>query len=82
MRRFPALIAALTLTAPAWADTVCTTYPASERLSLADARAKLEARGDPIHKFGLDHDCYEVQGRDQDGRRVKMRPTAKKADIG
>jgi hypothetical protein len=57
---------------PAFAKANCKAYPKSEWMKEADARAKIERQGYAIDKFKVDGNCYEIYGRNKDGKKVEI----------
>ena len=66
------LTATLLLTSTAWAAAKCDKHPKGERVSQADAKAKIEAQGYKISKFKVDGNCYEIYGVDKDGNQAEV----------
>ena len=60
------LAAAFPIAASAKAD--CKAYPKAEWMSEADAKAKIAAQGYTISKFKVDGHCYEIYGKNKDGK--------------
>jgi hypothetical protein len=65
-----AFAAAAPLTAMAGAK--CTKHPKAEWISEADAKARIEAQGYTITKFKTDDNCYEIYGKNKDGKKVEI----------
>ena len=63
--------------APAAAKADCKAYPKAEWMKPADARARIEAQGYTIKKFKVDGNCYEIYGRNKDGKKVEIYYDAK-----
>ena len=74
-----ALVCAFPLTASAKAD--CKAYPKAEWMSEADAKAKIAAQGYTINKFKVDGNCYEIYGKNKDGKKVEIYFDAKTLDV-
>jgi len=74
-----ALAGAFPLTAAAKAD--CKAYPKAEWMSEADAKAKIAAQGYTISKFKVDGNCYEIYGKNKDGKKVEIYFDAKTLDV-
>ncbi|HEV8314353.1 MAG TPA: PepSY domain-containing protein [Burkholderiaceae bacterium] len=74
-----ALAAAFPLAASAKAD--CKAYPKAEWMSEADAKAKIAAQGYTISKFKVDGNCYEIYGKNKDGKKVEIYFDAKTLDV-
>jgi len=64
------LAAAASGTALAKAD--CKAHPKGEWMKEADARARIESQGYTINKFKVDGNCYEIYGRNRDGKKVEI----------
>jgi len=64
--------AASMLCAPAFAKADCKAYPKAERMTEADAKAKIQAQGYTIAKFKVDGNCYEIYGKNKDGKKVEI----------
>jgi hypothetical protein len=67
--------AALSTNAAAKAD--CKAYPNAEWMQEADAKAKIEAQGYTINKFKVDGNCYEIYGKNKEGKKVEIYYDAK-----
>jgi len=75
MRRpivFGALCAAALLSSPVWAGANCKAYPKAEWMVEADAKTKIAAMGYAINVFKIDGNCYEIYGRNKDGKKVEI----------
>ena len=70
-----ALIASCPVGAFAKAD--CKAYPKAEWMKEADAKAKIEAQGYTINKFKVDGNCYEIYGKNKEGKKVEIYYDAK-----
>ena len=73
------LAAAFPIAASAKAD--CKAYPKAEWMSEADAKAKIAAQGYTISKFKVDGHCYEIYGKNKDGKKVEIYFDAKSLDV-
>lgn len=73
-----AAVAAAPLTVQAKAD--CKAYPKAEWMKEADAKARIEAQGYTIKKFKVDGNCYEIYGKNKDGKKVEIYFDAKTLD--
>ena len=62
-------------TAAAKAD--CKAYPKAEWMKEADAKAKIEADGYVIDKFKVSGNCYEIYGKNKQGKKVEIYYDAK-----
>jgi len=69
--------AACTLSAAALAKADCKAYPKAEWMSEADAKAKIVAAGYTIDKFHVSGNCYEIYGRNKEGKKVEIYYDAK-----
>ncbi len=58
----------------------CRNVPVTERMSIEDLHTKVAQMGIDIHEIELDDGCYEVEGRNRDGRKVEIRLDPKTAD--
>jgi hypothetical protein len=80
MKYIVAAAAVATLAAvsvPAFAKADCKAYPKSEWMKEADAKAKIEAQGYTIKKFKVDGNCYEIYGKNKEGKKVEIYYDAK-----
>jgi hypothetical protein len=64
------IVAVAPLSAFAKAD--CKAYPKAEWMKEADAKAKLEGQGYTINKFKVDGNCYEIYGKNKEGKKVEI----------
>jgi hypothetical protein len=71
--------AALPLTAAAKAD--CQAHPKAEWMSEADAKAKITSQGYTINKFKVDGNCYEIYGKNKEGKKVEIYFDTKTLDV-
>jgi hypothetical protein len=62
---------------PAAAKADCKAYPKSEWMKEADAKAKIQAQGYTISKFKVDGNCYEIYGKNKEGKKVEIYYDAK-----
>jgi hypothetical protein len=67
--------------AVAWAKADCKAYPKTEWMKEGDAKAKIEAQGYSITKFKVDGNCYEIYGKNKDGKKVEIYFDAKTLDV-
>ena len=65
------LMAAL-VAAPAWASDACDAAPETWQPRTA-VHALAERNGWQLHKLKIDDGCYEIKGRDAEGRRFKAK---------
>jgi len=56
----------------AFAKADCKAYPKAEWMKEADAKAKIEAQGYAIDKFKVSGNCYEIYGRNKEGKKVEI----------
>ena len=61
----------------AFAKADCKAYPKAEWMKEADAKAKIEAQGYAIDKFKVSGNCYEIYGRNKEGKKVEIYYDAK-----
>jgi len=61
----------------AFAKADCKAYPKSEWMKEADAKAKIEGQGYTINKFKVDGNCYEIYGKNKEGKKVEIYYDAK-----
>jgi hypothetical protein len=71
------LAAAASCGTVAFAKADCKAYPKAEWMSQADAKAKIEAQGYTINKFKVDGNCYEIYGKNKEGKKVEIYYDAK-----
>jgi hypothetical protein len=64
--------AAATLSSAAFAKADCKPYPKAEWMKEADAKAKIEAQGYTVSKFKVDGNCYEIYGKNKEGKKVEI----------
>ena len=78
-----ALAATLLVAAPlaAHAKADCKAYPKSEWMKPDEARAKIEAQGYKVNKFKVDGNCYEIYGKNKEGKKVEIYYDAKTLDV-
>ena len=74
-----ALIAGFSGAAFAKAD--CKAYPKTEWMKEADAKARIEAQGYTINKFKVDGNCYEIYGKNKEGKKVEIYFDTKTLDV-
>jgi hypothetical protein len=65
----------------AFAAANCPKHPKSEWLPQAEARKKLEAQGYRIRVFKVDGNCYEIYGRNKEGKKVEIYFDTKTLDV-
>jgi hypothetical protein len=61
----------------AFAAASCPKYPKAEWMKPDEAKAKLEAQGYKIRKFKVDGNCYEIYGKNKEGKKVEIYYDAK-----
>ena len=70
------LIAALAMSAAtpavAFASPNCTTEPKSKWMSEDAMKAKIDALGYKVKTFEITGSCYEIYGKDKDGKRAEV----------
>ena len=69
--------AASMFSAHAFAKADCKAYPKNEWMSAADAQAKILAQGYTINKFKVSGECYEIYGKNKEGKKVEIYYDAK-----
>ena len=60
-----------------FAKADCKAYPKAEWMKEADAKAKIEAQGYVIDKFKVSGNCYEIYGKNKEGKKVEIYYDAK-----
>jgi len=72
----------IALAAPsAFAGADCTAHPQPEWIPEAEMKKRLEAQGYTIKKFKIDGNCYEIYGKNKDGKKVEIYFDTKTGDI-
>ena len=61
----------------AFAKADCKAYPKAEWMKEADAKGKITAQGYTIDKFKVDGNCYEIYGKNKEGKKVEIYYDAK-----
>ena len=74
---FAAAGAVVAFSSPAFAKADCKAYPKTEWMKEGDAKAKIEAQGYSIDKFKVSGNCYEIYGRNKEGKKVEIYYDAK-----
>ena len=64
-----------------WAKADCKAYPKAEWMSEADAKTKIAAQGYTVTTFKIDGNCYEIYGRNKDGKKVEIYFDAKTLEV-
>lgn len=67
-----AFLMAVLVAAPAWASDACDAAPETWQPRPA-VHALAERKGWQLHKLKIDDGCYEIKGRDAEGRRFKAK---------
>lgn len=80
MKKILALLACTVASTGAFAKADCKAYPKAEWMKEADAKAKIEGMGYTINKFKVDENCYEIYGKNKDGKKVEIYFDAKTLD--
>lgn len=74
----------LGLTTTVWADNDdyrCQKHPRSERMSVNAIQKNLVNQGYEIHDFEYDNHCYQMEGRDPQGKKVEIYLDSKSGKI-
>jgi hypothetical protein len=67
--------------ASAFAKADCKAYPKNEWMKESDAKARIESQGYTINKFKVDGNCYEIYGKNKEGKKVEIYFDAKTLDV-
>ena len=68
-----AVVGAASMLSPhAFAKADCKAYPKAEWMAESDAKAKIQAQGYTISKFKVDGNCYEIYGKNKEGKKVEI----------
>ena len=59
----------------------CPVYPKAEWMSKTTAKEKIKAQGYTIKKFKVDGECYEIYGKNKEGKKVEIYFDAKTLDV-
>jgi len=70
--RLLSILALLTLPKFALASADCPAYPKAEWASEETLKEALNLEGYVIKKFKIDGDCYEIYGRNKEGKKVEI----------
>jgi hypothetical protein len=70
-------VAVTTFSTAALAKADCKAYPQAEWMKPDDAKARIQAQGYTINKFKVDGNCYEIYGRNKEGKKVEIYYDAK-----
>lgn len=65
-------ITALCLSGAAFAGAKCPKAPKDQWMSETAMKQKLADEGYTVKKFKADGDCYELYGKDKDGKKVEI----------
>lgn len=78
-----ALAATLLAAAPfaVQAKANCKPYPKSEWMKADEARSRIESQGYTIDKFKVDGNCYEIYGKNKEGKKVEIYFDARTLDV-
>ncbi|MCO5784606.1 PepSY domain-containing protein [Citrobacter meridianamericanus] len=63
------------------APALCQPHPQAEWMALADLRQMLEEYGYVIQTLSVKGDCYEMQGKNQEGEPVRLLMDTQSADV-
>lgn len=67
------LTALIAVAAPAaFAGAKCEAHPKDKWIKEADFKQKLEKDGYQIKKFKVDGNCYEIYGKNKEGKKVEI----------
>lgn len=73
MKHLLASIVLISLTAPALAETTCTTEPKQKWMTEAAMQKKLADDGYKIRKFKISRgNCYEIYGADRNDKKIEI----------
>lgn len=67
-----AFMSLLMISSGAFAKKNCTDQPKEKWMSEADFKKKVEAEGYTIRKFKQPGTCYEIYGKNKDGKKVEI----------
>jgi len=70
MKHFLILIALMPMNV--WASADCPAYPKEEWANEDTLKEALDAEGYTIKKFKIDGNCYEIYGRNKEGKKVEI----------
>ena len=70
MKHFLILIAMIPINV--WASADCPAYPKEEWVNEDTLKEALDAEGYTIKKFKIDGNCYEIYGRNKEGKKVEI----------
>lgn len=56
----------------AFAKADCKAYPKAQWMKEAEAKSKIEAQSYTISKFKVDGNCYEIYGKNKEGKKVEI----------
>ncbi len=72
MRHILTALLFLSITAPALAKKDCTNEPKEKWMSVEAFKKKLEVEGYKIRKFKTPGSCYEIYGKNKEGKEVEI----------
>jgi hypothetical protein len=81
MRKVVLMVATIVFSGSVFARADCPTHPKEEWMKEADAKAKIEAQGYTIKKFKVDGQCYEIYGKNKEGKKVEIYFDTKTLDV-
>lgn len=67
-----AVLLSLAMSTSAWAAADCKAYPKEEWAPENTLKEALDAEGYTIKKFKTDGNCYEIYGRNKEGKKVEI----------
>ena len=70
MKQFLILLALMPINV--WASADCPAYPKEEWANEDTLKEALDAEGYTIKKFKIDGNCYEIYGRNKEGKKVEI----------
>jgi hypothetical protein len=65
----------------AFAGANCTKHPKADWMPQDQAKAKIESMGYKINKFKVDGNCYEIYGKNKEGKKVEIYFDTKTLDV-
>jgi hypothetical protein len=72
MKSILTLVVALGFVVPAFAKRECTAEPKDKWMKVEDFKKKVEEMGYKISKVKTPGTCYEIYGKDKDGKSVEI----------
>lgn len=67
-----AILTLLFASASSFGSADCKLYPKNLWMEGAELKSRLEAEGYTIKDFHVDGNCYEIYGKDKDGKKVEI----------